>query len=67
MLNPYQTNRITQCLNLLSMWRVKDKDKSPIGNDIQHDSNELLARHQPYLESLKLYRKKRALYAPKEI
>ena len=50
MLNSYQTNCITQCLNLLSLWRVKDK--SPIGNDIQHDSNELLARHQPYLESL---------------
>ena len=50
MLNSYQTKRITQCLNLLSLWRVKDK--SPIGNDIQHDSNELLARHQPLLESL---------------
>lgn len=53
MLNPYQTKRITQCLNLLFVWRVKDK--SPIGNDIQHDSIELLARHQPYLESLKPY------------
>ena len=50
MLNSYQTKRITQCLNLLLLWRVKDK--SPIGNDIQHDSNELLARHQPLLESL---------------
>ena len=51
MLNLYETKkRFTQCLNLLLKWRVKDK--SPIGNGIQHDSNELLARHQPYLESL---------------
>ena len=45
-----QYYRFTQCLNLPQQWWVKDK--SPIGNDIQHDSNEIPTRHQPDLESL---------------
>lgn len=50
MRNLYQTNRIAQCLYLLSLRQVKDKLSK--GIDIQHDSIKLLVRHQLYLESL---------------